>query len=150
MSIKAFFKDVARAEHRITVLTARLEHYKSMGLSVTTHLDAVGGSHARNGSSKVEEAVVGMTDMVESIQEELARYREIVKEAEDLIAKVPQERYRMLLELHYLCGRSLRSISDDLGYTDYNSIYQAHGWALQTADRIAREEMNDGHTDGTG
>jgi hypothetical protein len=60
----------------------------------------------------------------------------IISRAERVIKQIPQEKYRQILEYKYLCGKSFRWISDELDYTDPNSIYRAHGWALKEAQKV--------------
>jgi hypothetical protein len=60
----------------------------------------------------------------------------LIAEAEQVISRIEHDRLRRILTLRYLCGMSLRSISDELGYKDSNSVYRAHGYALLAAQKI--------------
>lgn len=110
-----------------------------MGLSITSHLTDTPVSRSK-GPSRVESAAVGFVDTMQAIQGELGAYAVIVSDAEKMIAKIPQERYRRLLELRYLAGMSLPSVGDELGYKDRNSIYRSHGWALWELEHVLQTE----------
>lgn len=81
-------------------------------------------------------AAVGMVDAERALRGKIDGYLKRISEAEEIIDQISAERYRQILSLHYLCGMSLRSVSDELGYKDENSIYRAHGWALAEAQKI--------------
>ena len=85
-------------------------------------------------------AAVGMVDVTDSLKTEIAKYKAEIQKAEKLIEQIPAERYRQILTYRYLCGWSLKSISDELGYKDQNSIYRAHGWALAEAQKILNKQ----------
>lgn len=126
---------VRAAEREIRLLGAKKRHYEDMGFSISPKLTGMPGSGQR-GASKVEAAAVGMVDILASLQEQIERYSRIVKEAENIIARIPQEKYRQLLTLRYLVGLSWPSISDEMGYRDRNSVYRAHGYALIEARKV--------------
>ena len=126
---KAYLQRVAFAEREIKTLKARIAHYEDLGLSITafrTDTPVI----ASKGASRVEMAAVGIVDSLGSLNANLGAYTAIVRDAEEKIKKIPQENYRRLLTLRYLCGMSFRSVSDELRYEDRNSIYRAHGYAL--------------------
>ena len=79
-------------------------------------------------------------DALRDIQSAREGYLALLKRAEGVIKKIPQEKYRQILNYRYLCGWSFRSISDEIGYRDPNSVYRSHGWALAEAQKILNEE----------
>lgn len=125
---------MAQTEKRLKVLLAKLRHFEELGLTITSNTSAVGGHQA--GTSRVELAAIGMVDSMRGLEEEIKTYAGIIREAQQVISQIPQERFRDILTYRYLCGWSLQSISDQMGYKDRNSVYRAHGWALSEAQRI--------------
>lgn len=135
MTAKEYFRMVASAESRIRVLQAKLRHYEDLGLTITSAPSgSVGGK--QRGVSRVELAAVGMVDATRHLTDQIDRYKMLIAEAEQVISKIEHERLRRILTLRYLCGMSLKSISDELGYKDGNSVYRAHGYALLAAQKI--------------
>ena len=139
MTAKQFLQRVTQAEKEISILQARMRHYEDMGLTITSHMSNTPGSH-KNASSRVESAAVGFLDSLDAIQGKLRAYSAIIDDAEKMIGKIPQERYRRLLSLRYLAGMSLRSVGDELGYKDRNSVYRAHGWALLELEHVLQTD----------
>ena len=122
-------------------MQAKLRHFEELGLTITSHTSAVGGRQA--GASRVEAAAIGMVDTMRSLEDEIKKYATIVSEAQQVIDKLPSDRFRKILTLHYLCGWTLASISDELRYKDPSSVYRAHGWALAEAQRIINQQQQD-------
>lgn len=143
MRAREFFLRVGKAEAKLKILQAKLRHFEELGLTITSNTSAVGGHHA--GTSRVELAAIGMVDSMRGLESEISMYSRIVSEAQHVIDQIPQEAFRDILTYRYLCGWSLQSISDQMGYKDRNSVYRAHGWALAAAQKIMDKEDRDGN-----
>jgi hypothetical protein len=94
----------------------------------------------QKGASRVESAAVGIVDALQDINAKIGAYAAIVGHAEKLIEQVPQERYRRLLSLCYLCGWKLAKVGDELKYSDRTSVYRAHGWALVEFGKVMEKD----------
>lgn len=143
MKSKEFFRQVLKAEKELKILQAKVRHFEDLGLTITSNTSAVGGH--QQGTSRVELAAIGKVDATADLDEEIKRYMALIARAEVVIRDIPQERYRQILNYRYLCGWSLRSISDELGYNDPNSVYRAHGWALTEAQKILNKMKENGN-----
>jgi len=138
MTAKEYFVRVNAAERKIKILVAKLNHFEDLARTITSNTSALGGHQA--GTSRVEQAAVGIVDATTRLRAEIEKYSAIITDAEKLIEQIPQERYRDILTLRYLCNWSFRSISDECHYQDPKSVYRAHGWALIEAQKILREQ----------
>jgi DNA-binding transcriptional MerR regulator len=136
-SAKDFFHQAEASERRLKLLQARLRHYEQIGLSLSPSSGGLPGGH--RASSKVETAAVGAIDAARDLHAQISALMAIHNLAQRVIDKIPQEKYRQILTYKYLCGWSFRSISDELAYKDQNSVYRAHGWALQEAQKVLTE-----------
>lgn len=134
MTAKEYFTKVSESERAMRVLRQKLAHFEDLGLTITSNTSAVGGRQA--GASRVEKAAIGMVDTVADLKEQINAYKKLITEAQQIIDRIPQERYRRILTLKYLCDMSFKAVSDELRYTDPRSIYRAHGWALAEAQHI--------------
>lgn len=135
MKAKQFFMRARSAERDIRRLESMRDHYMAMGATKTAQIGGI-GSRTINNSSKVERAVLGALEAEMGISEELNMYRQIIREAENVISRVPQERFREILTLHYLAGMALADIARSMGYKHTENLYRAHGWALAAAQKI--------------
>ena len=144
MKAKEFFQRARSAEQDIKRLERLLEHYSSVGASISSKWGGV-GSGRYNTHSQVETGVIGAIMAERGIYDELSRYRQIVAETENVISRVPQDRFRQILTLHYLAGMSLAVVAKTLGYQHTENLYRAHGWALREAQKIIDGRETDGH-----
>lgn len=147
MRAKEFFRQVRVAESELKMLNAKLEHFEDLGMSISAGIGGTLGNRNR-AASRVELAACGAVDALTAIRDLQRAYGAIIAKAEAVIKEVPQEKYRLLLNYHYLCGKSLRWISDELDYEDPNSIYRAHGWAMREVQKILDRRQDD-ETEGT-
>jgi hypothetical protein len=138
MKAKEFFKQVARAEKELSRLKIRMQHYEDLGLMIASNIGGIGGK--RRGASRTETAAVGILDSALELQKQIQEYNRIISRAEHVISEVKQDKYRKILDWHYLCGKTLSWISDELGYENKDSVYRAHGWALNEAQKIMNRE----------
>lgn len=134
MKAKEFFRQVRIAESELKVINAKLQHYEEIGLNISNPIGSIGGG--QKGRSRVELAAIGAVDASEDLLKQKQAYLALITRAEQVIRNIPQEKYRQILNYHYLIGKSLPWISDELDYQDRNSIYRAHGWALAAAQKI--------------
>ena len=136
MRAKDYFRRVSAAETELKLIRAKIRHYEDIGYSITGgSMDSPVVSHSR-GSSRVETAAMGIFEATRALQEQEKEFVYIVHQAEQIIASVANERYRMILTLRYLAGWTWRSISDELRYEDSKSVYKAHGYALREAQKV--------------
>ena len=138
MKAKDFFHQVRLAESDLKVLNAKLRHYEDIGMSLGGASCGIGNKN--RGSSRVELAACGAVDALADLEKQRREYMAIIARAEAVIKQIPQEKYRLILEYKYLCGKSFRWISDELEYNDPRSIYRAHGWALREAQKVLNRE----------
>ena len=142
MRAKEFFRQVRVAEEELKMLNAKLQHFEDLGMSISSGTGGTLGNKNR-ATSRVELAACGAVDALSAIQDLQREYAAIIAKAEAVIKEVPQPKYRLLLSYHYLCGKSLRWISDELDYEDPNSIYRAHGWAMREAQKVLDRRSQD-------
>ena len=135
MKAKTFFLRTRSAESDIKRLERLIEHYNTLGASISSKWGGIGGGKGNN-SSRVETAAVGIIEAERGILDELNRYRRIVAEAENVISRIPQDRFRQILTLHYLGGMALADVARTMNYKYTENMYKAHGWALAAAQKI--------------
>ena len=139
LTAKEYLQQVAYAEREIRTIKAQIEHFMDLGLRITSSMSNTPIS-ASKGSSRVESAAVGIVDGSDALNANLRAYEAKYEYAKKLIEKIPQERYRRLITLHYLCGWKLPKVGEALGYEDRNSVYRAHGWALVEMQKVLDED----------
>ena len=134
MTAKEYMMRVRRAENELETLAARKRHYEDLIVTMGSSPDAVRVQHGI--SSKTETVAVGLVSLAEKTEAKIEEYVKIVHEAEDLIGKIPQDKFRKILILKYLCGHSWKLIQDEMDYADAKSVFRCHGYALKELQKV--------------
>lgn len=135
MTAKEYMVRVRRAEQELEILAEKKRHYIDLMLSIGANTGKA-VIRAPSGSSKAETAAVGLVDLAEQIDKKIQEYTQIVKKAEALIDKLPQEKFRKVLTYRYLCNLSWKTISDKLDYSDEKSVHTCHRYALRELQKV--------------
>jgi len=141
MKAKDYFRQIRSIERELKLLRARIRHYNDIGLSITGGtMDSPVVSHSR-GSSRVETAAIGLYEAKFALERQVDEYVIRIREAEQMVSFLANERYRQILTLRYLADWTWKSISDELGYRDPKSVYKAHGYALAAVQEILDKHL---------
>lgn len=135
MTAKEFMLQVRKAEKELLAISAKKRHYADLAQSIGAKMSSTVVQTSGN-SSKTETAAIGLYEMTKLLEEKEKEYAEIVKKAEETIAKIPQENFRLVLTYKYLCDWSWASIRDELGYKDKKSVFRCHGYALRELQKV--------------
>ena len=76
------------------------------------------------------ETVLKSVEMERAVDRDIDRLIDLKREIAEVIAAVPDMRYRTLLEYRYLCGWSWARIARAMHYGE-DWVRHAHGWALK-------------------
>ena len=76
------------------------------------------------------ETVLKIYEMERALYRDIDRLIDLKREIAEVIAAVPDMRYRTLLEYRYLCGWSWARIARAMHYGE-DWVRHAHGWALK-------------------
>lgn len=133
MTAKEFFERVLDAEKRLYLIRQKRAHWEEMA----TRMSGISDVKIRSTDmhSPTEDAATRLADLSRELDEEEARYTALVQEAQKVIDHLPQEKFRQVLTLRYLCGHSWKTIWDEMDYHGEKSVYRVHGWALQAAQQ---------------
>lgn len=138
MTAKEFMEQVRRAEVTLKLIHERMRHYEELATSIGVKL--TGMPSAKQGGSSVESGAIGLVDLDGELRKKEVEYVALVKKAETAIDKIPQEKFRMVLTLRYLCGHSWKLLRDELDYADEKSIYACHRYALKALQKVLNKE----------
>lgn len=134
MTAKEYMNRVRIAEEMLKLVAEKKRHYQELATSIGVKL--TGMPHGGGNTSKVETSAIGIADLQAKLEREEKKYVTLVTEAEELINRLPQDRFRQLLTLRYLCGHSWKLIRDEMDYADEKSVFRCHGYALKALQEI--------------
>lgn len=134
MTAKEYMARVRKAEVELNLISEKKRHYQELATSIGVKL--TGMPHGGDNSSKVETAAIGIADLMRELVKKEREYAEIVRNAEKLIERLPQEKFRMVLTLKYICGHSWKLVRDEMDYADEKSVFRCHGYALKELQKL--------------
>ena len=114
-----------------SAIDARLERIARLRALVSGRAARTDGM-PRGGGGGVDwtETVLKIDEMERALDRDVDRLIDLKREIAEVIAAVPDMRYRTLLEYRYLCGWGWRRIARTMNYSE-DWTRHAHGRALQ-------------------
>ena len=134
MTAKEFFRQVYEAERELYLIRQQRRHIWEIATSA--HGMSQNGIRSPSARSRVESAGVSMADLEADLDASKSKYEAIVMQGQEIIRRIPQQRFREVLTLRYLCGHSWKTISDEMDFSDPKSVFRVHGLALLAAQKI--------------
>ena len=134
MQAKAFMEDVRNAEAEIRRLSDQKTHLYELATSISPNWS--GDRVQTTVSSKVENSAAKIVDLTRELDLQIGLYVDKVRRANDLISKIPQEKFRRVLTMYYILGWNTATIRTALGYTDDKSAYRCREYALRELQRL--------------
>ncbi len=129
LDTRMMLRDVRHCHLRTLTLCVRAEKYREMAMQATGRTDALRVSGTPN-RSKVEKYVLELWEVHNELQQEIRRLMEKSREAESLIQRLPDQRFRAVLELRYLCGLTWNEVASKLHFT-LRWTHELHNAAIE-------------------
>lgn len=139
MTVKEWFRSVRGIEPRIRSKEEQIRRYRDMAERATGSMTAlrVSGGESR---SKVESGVVGYIMAETAIGDELWKLVQLRRDVMAVISAMPDQRYRDVMEWHYLTGWTWERIAAEM-QREVQWVYVLHGYALNSAREILKSSM---------
>lgn len=134
MQAKDFMEQVRRAEEELKLIYAKRAHYQELATMTSSSAAAVAGNVGN--TSRVETAAVNIADLTTALDVKEAEYVKLIENAERLIDKIPQYKFRQVLTLHYLAGMKMADVGVAMDYKDDKSVYHVRGFALRELQKL--------------
>lgn len=110
-------------------INAKLEQKRELFALATSVSPSTTHGGGGNVSDKVGRTVAKLLDLEREINADIDRLVELRREIEEVIAGVPDERLRTLLELRYVNGLTFEQISQKMNYS-FSQIRRFHKKSL--------------------
>ncbi|MBR1737715.1 MAG: DUF1492 domain-containing protein [Firmicutes bacterium] len=136
MTAEEYLNQAYKIDKRINSELEQIASLRELATKATSTLSNVPPSGTRN-VHKMEDVIAKIVDMESEINTEIDTLVDLKRDVRKRIKAVNNYEYRILLELRYLCFKSWKEISAEMGY-GIRHIYRLRDEAL--------EAMNDIHT----
>lgn len=131
MDVKEFFQQIRHIDKQINVKFEQLERLKTLATKVTATMSET--SPKPSGVSRsMENSVDKIILLQDELNNDIDKYINLKRAANDVIRQIPNEKYRRVLENRYLLGKTWEAIAVEMDMT-YQGVCHVHGRALQEA-----------------
>lgn len=138
MTAKEFLGQAYRLDQRINSKLQQIDSLRSLTQKVTQSYDGEVVSHTRNVSS-LEDVIIRLMEAEEELNQQIDKLVDTKIEIANLIDRIHNESYRLILEKRYLCFLSWEQIGIDMKYSR-RWLMSKHERALEVADKLLREK----------
>jgi hypothetical protein len=128
MDGRQFLKSIRQIDGQIDSKLSQVMKLRDLAEKVTATLSSQ--PKGTTVGSRTEDCVLKIWDLERSINEDIDRLVEMKEKAITLINRIPDERYKMILEYRYLCGMTWEKISEKSSY-DIHWLYVLHNESVK-------------------
>lgn len=134
MTAKAYLGQARFLDMRIKSKIQQIESLNELATSCTAALSDM-PRNPNKGRSRVEDCVMKILELQESLQTDIDRLVELKKKIMGTVKAVEDAELQALLEKRYLCFLSWEKIAVDMHYS-IQHIYRMHDTALAAVEEI--------------
>lgn len=129
-----FLNRAYHLDQQIACKLEQVERLRSLTQKVTASFGEGGGSHSHNNSS-MEDAILRLVEAEDELAGQVVELVNVRMEIAQLIERVPDALYKLLLEKRYLCFMTWERIATDMCWT-YRWTLSVHGKALKEVEKL--------------
>lgn len=137
MTAKEYLGQAYRLDQRINSKLRYLESLKSLAMQVTANFTQVKVSGGRNIRGSFENTMAKIIDLEKEINQEIDHFIELKQEILNVICKLEDINYQLVLEQRYLDNKSWEDISLGLGYSR-SGVFRIHSEALKEVTKVLK------------
>lgn len=139
MTAKEYLGQAYRLDQHINSKLQQIESLRSLTQRVTVAYGGEVVSHTRNVTS-LQDTIARLMETEEELNQEIDRLVDLKIEIADVISRVHNESYRLILEKRYLCFLSWDQIGTDLHYT-HRWLLTKHDRAVDVVEKLLSQEI---------
>ena len=128
ISVKEYLRQAYRIDHRINSKLEQVSSLRELAVKATSVLTDMPRKPSRN-AYPTETIIAKMIDLEDEINNDIDTLVDIKAEIVNVIKAVEDPELQTVLELRYLCFKTWKQISVEMGYSEQH-IYRLHGRAL--------------------
>jgi len=126
---KEYVNQVYRIDQRINAKFEQLSSLNSLAEKATSTLSDMPGSCTRN-VTRMEDIIVKIIALEDEINVDIDTLVDLQRKITDIIKRVSNPEYQILLELRYLCFENWEQVAGEMHYS-VQHVYRLHDKALR-------------------
>jgi len=139
-AIEEIFYKTSHINMQINAKLDEINHWRHLATKAQTIFNAVNtGSASGYNRSKIEDCVCKITEIEESLKEDMEKLIQLKERAGSIIEKIDVPEYKSLLIHRYVCGKTWYEVADSLGYSYVHTVNRLHPRALKKICEMENE-----------
>ena len=137
LSAKDYLSQAYRIDQRINSKIEQVQSLRALSTKATATLSDVPPSKGTRNVHRMEDVIAKMVDLEMEINADLNRLIDLKHEIITVVKCVENPEHQTLLELRYLCFKTLEEIAMEINWS-IRQVYYMHGEALKEVEQIRR------------
>lgn len=138
MNAREYLSQSYRVNQRIYSMLDQIEDLKTLATKISSVTNDMPGSPNRN-IHKTENVVVKLLDLEDSVLNEMNILLDLKREMKEVLTKLENIDYRIILEMRYLCYKTWEEIAEDMDY-GIRYVHIMHRKALKAVEPFIPEK----------
>ena len=139
-AIEEIFYKTTHINMQINAKLDEINHWRHLATKAQTIFNTVNtGGPAGYNRSKIEDCVCKITEIEESLKEDMEKLIQLKERAGSIIEKIDVPEYKSLLIHRYVCGKTWYEVADSLGYSYVHTVNRLHPRALKKICEMENE-----------
>ena len=113
-TVKELLENVREGHLECVALCERAQRYRELATQCTQALSGMPGAHDNIGAQ--ERYIIPLMDAHRELQCRIDALLKDTKEAEKWISKLTDVKHRVVMQLYYLCGKSMDELAREIAY----------------------------------
>ncbi len=134
MTAKQYLSQYRALDARINAKLAQAERIRQLARAAGSNGNS-NGVHSSQPYDRIGELTANIVDLENEINGDINALVDLEREIRECISKIPNGNHRVVLELKYINGFTLRQIADKLNYS-LDGIKKIHKRALESVHPI--------------
>jgi len=133
MTAKEYLTNISRMDEEVKLLLEQVEEMQTTLTHITPILSDMPTAHG--GADKMINGIIKMVDLKTKLNAAVDRYVDHKNEALDIIGRIENQTYRLILIGRYCKKKSFELISTEINYSYFRTC-RMHGEALKEFSRL--------------
>ena len=133
MTAKEYLTNISRMDEEVKMLLEQVEEMETKLTHITPILSDMPTAHG--GADKMINGIIKMVDLKTKLNAAVGRYVDHKNEALDIIDKIENQTYRLILIGRYCKKKSFELISTEINYSYFRTC-RMHGEALKEFSKL--------------
>ena len=134
--IEKLFESTANLNMQVDAKLGEISYWRNLASKTEVIFSSVNSGASRKPGSKIEDCVIKITDIEESLKNDMNKIIELKTRTMQIIDKIDIPEYKSLLIHRYICDKTWEEIAEAMDYSYVHVVNRLHPRALARVNKI--------------